>query len=432
VKFLRSLNHHLADPRHHAAVLPGGLCVLAEPVPHVPSLALGVWVRCGSRDEEPGDAGITHFIEHLVFKGSRRHSGYQLAKRMEALGGQIDAYTTKENTCFYARVFEGHRRQAIEILAELLCEAAFEPESIEREVQVVAEEIQSYEDNPEELIHDLASEVLFDSHPLGTPILGRLESLRGLSARRVRRFHRERYVAPQVIVAAAGCVEFPRLVAEVQKSFRFPRREAPNGRIPLPRFRQRVAHVERDLSQVSVCLVRRGPSYHDPSRHAKYLLNTILGAGGSSRLYQCIREEEALAYAVYSFMDSYRDTGAFGVYLGVNPDQTARALRLVCRELRRVKRDGVRAWELEAAKAQVFAGLFLSYESMYERIARLAHNQEYYGRQVPLAQVVDAIEQVTLEDVQRAAEDLLDPARFSLVTLGPAGSPRVGVEELDF
>lgn len=432
MKFLRKLNHSLEDPPVHQAILPGGLALIAEPVPQVHSLALGVYVRVGSRDERSDQAGLTHFIEHLVFKGSRRRSGYQLAKRMEAIGGQVDAYTTKENTCFYARVFDGHRSEAVSILAELLCEAAFEPEMVEREIGVVEEEIQSYEDSPEELIHDLASEVLFAGHPLGTPILGRRETLRRFRARTVRAFHRERYTAPVVTIAVAGRFDFDRMAEEVRRSFRFPARPAPDGSVPLPPFRPAVRHEERDLSQSSVCLLRRGPSNRDRRRHAVYVLNTILGAGASSRLYQSIREDAGLAYSVYSFADSYRDTGAFGVYLGVSPDKMDRALGLVATQLRRIRRDGVRAWELESAKAQIYTGLFLSYESMYERIARLAHNQEYYGRQVPLARVVDAIERITLDEVHAAAEELLNPARFSLVTLGPATRSRPGLEALDF
>jgi predicted Zn-dependent peptidase len=406
--------------------------VLAEHVPQIPSLALGVWVSVGSRDEEPAEAGITHMIEHLVFKGSRRHTGYQLAKRMEAIGGQVDAFTTKENTCFYARVFAGHRRPAVEILSELLCEAAFEAEVVRREVAVVEEEIQGYEDSPEEQIHDLAAEVLFRGHPLGTPILGRRESLRRLSARRVRRYHRDRYTGSHVLVAAAGRVDFPRLLEEVERCFRLPPGEERLRDGRLPRFRRREQHVEKDVSQVSVCLVRRGPSYRDRNRHAQYLLNTILGAGASSRLFQAIREDEGLAYTVYSFLDSFRDTGVFGVYLGVSPERVHRALRLVCRELARLKRDGIRRWELESAKAQIFTGVFLSYESMYERIARLAHNQQYHGGQVPLEEVVRAIDGIDREAVQAAAEELLDPDAFSLVTLGPAGCPRPDLSALSF
>lgn len=430
--FLRQLNHHFEEPKLQQAELPGGLLLLAEPVRQVPSLALGVWVRVGSRDEDSTQSGLTHFIEHLVFKGSRRHTGYQLAKRMEAIGGQVDAYTTKEMTCFYARVFDGHRRQAVEILAELLSQPAFVGSHIRSEVGVVEEEIQSYEDNPEELIHDLAAEVLWGSHPLGVPILGRRETLRAFSSRCVREFYRTRYTASNVVVAAAGRIDFSQFRDEVAQAFRMPPGPAVNGSKPLPHVRPKARHEEREISQASLCLMRRGPSYKDRNRHAVNVLNTILGAGASSRLYQAIREDEGLAYSVYSFVDSFRDTGMFGIYLGVSPDRMERALRLVCRELRRIRRQGARAWELESAKAQIFTSLFLSYESMYERIGRLAHNQIYYGGQVPAGEVVAAIDRITLGDVQEAAESLLDPSKYSLVTVGPGKRTRPGLEDLDF
>jgi predicted Zn-dependent peptidase len=432
VRSLRELSRRFAEPEVRSALLPGGILVLAEEVAEVPSLALGAWVRVGSRDEDPEQAGVTHFIEHLVFKGSRRHNGYELAKRMEAIGGQVDAYTTKESTCFYARVFAGYRRRAVEMLAEVLCEPAFDAEDVRREVGVVAEEIQGYEDSPEELIHDLAAEELFHRHPLGTPILGRRETLARLGVRSVRRFYRDRYTAPEVVVAAAGRFDFDLLVEDVARTFRLPRRRTPVTVPRMPRFRARERHEEKDLAQASLCLLRRGPSYRDRDRHAIFVLNTILGSGASSRLYQSIREDEGLAYSVYSFLDSFRDTGAFGVYLGVGADRLGEALRLVCRELRRIRERGVHVWELESARAQIFTGLFLSYESMYERVARLAHNELYYGGQVPLAEVVGAVERITLEDVHRVARELLDPSRFCLVTLAPAGTKRPGLAALDF
>lgn len=432
MRALSDLIGRFEEPEVRSVRLPGGLLVLAEEVAEVPSLALGAWVRVGSRDEDPAQAGITHFIEHLVFKGTRHHSGYQLAKRMEAIGGQVEAYTTKESTCFYARVFAGYRRRAVEILAELLCEPTFDAGDVRREVGVIEEEIQGYEDTPEEFIHDLAAAELFHAHPLGAPILGRRETLRRLGSRSVRRFYRDRYTAPEVVIAAAGRLDFDRLVEDVVRVIRLPREGTAPPPPRVPRVRPRERHEDKDLAQASLCLLRRGPSYRDRDRHAVFVLNTILGAGASSRLYQSIREDEGLAYSVYSFMDSFRDTGTFGVYLGVGAERLGEALRLVCRELRRVRERGVHAWELESARAQIFTGLFLSYESMYERVARLAHNEMYHGRQIPLAEVVGAVERITLEDVHRVAQDLLDPRRFCLVTLAPAGTKRPGLRDLSF
>ena len=432
MKFLREVRHAIVEPTIHRELLPGGVLLLAEPVEAVPSLALGFWFRSGSRHEAAGESGLAHFIEHMVFKGSRRHSAYQLAQKMEALGGQIDAFTTKETTCYYARVFEGHHRQTIEILAELVGEPRFDPEMVERERQVVEEEIQSYEDNPEEKVQDLAAELLYGAtHPLGRPILGTEETLGEIGARSLRRFHRAHYTRPNLIVTAAGKFDLARLRAELIEKIKLPSTKAPVLRARLTPTRPSERHEERDLQQASLCLVRRGPSARDADRHTHAVLNTILGAGMSSRLFQKIREDEGLAYSVYSFSDPFRDTGIFGVILGCHPSKLERAFSLVCRELARIKRSGIKRWELESARAQLLTGLFLSYESMYDRISRLAHNELHFGRQLPIQDGVDGIAEVDEAEVLKAAQELLDPSSFSLVTLGPAGA-RPKLAGLDF
>lgn len=433
MKFLREIRHATIESKLHREVLPGGALLLAEPVETIPSLALGLWFRSGSRHESAPEAGLAHFIEHMVFKGSRRHSAYQLAQRMEALGGQIDAFTTKETTCYYARVFEGHQRQALDVLAELVGEPRFDPEMVDRERQVIEEEIQSYEDNPEEKVQDLAAELLFGPrHPLGRPILGTEQSLATVSSRALRRFHRAHYSQPNLIVTVAGRFDLPRLREDLASRLRLPRAASPaqRTRARLPRPSER--HEERELQQSTLCLVRTGPSARDANRHAHAVLNTILGAGMSSRLFQKIREDEGLAYSVYSFGDSYRDTGMFGVLLGCQPAKLGRAFRLVGKELQKIKRGGIKRWELESARAQLLTGLFLSYESMYERINRLAHDELYFDRQIPIAETVAGIASVGAEEVRIAAEELLRPEAFSLVTLGPAIKKGPRLSDLDF
>lgn len=432
VKFLRTAGTTLEEPVVHRERLRGGTLLLAERVESVPSLALGAWIRVGSRHERAGEQGLAHFIEHMVFKGTRRHSAFQLAKRMEAIGGSVDAFTTKETTCFYARVFEGHHEPAFDILSELLTEANFDAKLVDRERQVVEEEIQSYEDNPEEKIQDLASELVYGTHPLGHPILGTSESLAEIGARRLRRFHRRHYTRPNLIVTAAGKFDLDKLRREIEARFPLGRNgervatRAPRAKPPA------VRHEERDLQQSSLCLVRQAPSARSESRHAHLVLNTILGAGMSSRLFQRIREDEGLAYSIYSFLDHYRDAGMFGVYLGCQPGKLARTFRLVCRELRRLRERPVLRWELESAKAQLLTGLFLSQESMYERINRLAYNELYYDRQVALGDSVQALERITAADVSGAAEELLRTEAFSIVSLGPGGAARPTRAELQF
>lgn len=430
MKFLRQVGP-IEEPVVLRRELPGGLTILAEPADHVSSLALGVWVKSGSRHEPGEQAGVAHLVEHMVFKGTRRHTAYQIAKRIESLGGQIDAFTTKETTCYHGRVFAGQRAETVRLLGEILCQSSFRREELDKERQVVVEEIHSYDDNPEEYVFDLATEEVWRGHPLGNSILGRTETLRRMGSRQVRGFHHAHYTRPNILVTAAGKLDFDRLCEEVQESFPLATHRAPNGNPKLPRFRPSVRHLEKETAQTSLCLMRRGPSSRDPRRHAEFVLHTILGVGLSSRLFQRIREDEGLAYTVYSFMEHLEDTGLFGVFLGVDPANTTKAFRMVCRELRRVREQGVRKWELESAKAQILTSLFLSYESMFERMSQLASNEMYYGKQVPLRRLVDDVLNVSLDDVRAAAERLLDARKYSLVTLGPAGR-KPELADIDF
>ncbi len=431
-RFLREAQATLDDPPYQRELLPGGALLLAEPVSSVPSLALGIWVRSGSVAESADEAGLAHFIEHLVFKGTRRHSAYRLAQQMEAIGGQVDAFTTKETTCFYARVFEGHHDEAVRLLTELVAQPAFAADQLERERDVIEEEIQSYDDTPEERLQDVAAELVFRGHPLGHPILGTVESLREVRVSDVKRFHRRHYTAHNLIVTAAGRFDLPTLRDSLTRGLRLPRTAAPATRRTPKERPPSERHEERDLQQASLCLVRRAASARAPERHAEAIFNTILGAGMSSRLFQRIREAEGLAYSVYSFHDTYRSTGMFGVYLGCQPNKLRRAFTLVQREFTRIRDGGIRRWELESARAQLLMNLFLSYESMYERINRLAYNELHHGGQVPLARAVAEISDVTAEQVAVAARALLDPAHFSLATVGPAGHARPRLADLDF
>lgn len=451
-------------------ILPGGMRFLSERVDNVPSLALGIWVCAGSLHDGPEHAGIAHMLEHVVFKGTRRLSSLQIAKKIESLGGQVDAFTTKETTCYHARVFEGNLRETVKMLGEILSGAAFRADQIARERQVVIEEILGYDDSPEELAFDLASELIWQGHPLGSSILGTQATVNKMGARDLRAFHREHYVLSNVVVTAAGRFDADRLEHDLLRYLRLPEAEAgrngtrprlgragasrsfnpsaarangrsaartharPSGRpaVRMSPYRQRVRHLDRDISQTSICLMRRAASAHDRRRHAQAVLHTILGAGVSSRLFQRIREEDALAYTVYTYLDTLLDSGLFSIYLSVDPGQTRRSLRQVGRELRRVRRHGVKKWEVESAKAQILTGVFLSYESMYERMSRLAMDEIYYGRDVPMAEVIRSVDAVTIDQVNEEAQRLLDPSKYSLVTIGPKGHERPELSDIDF
>lgn len=428
MRFIRKLDRVRPIEKVSKTVLPSGLTLLVEEVPQVHSLSIGVWVRTGSRDEPADLGGISHFIEHMVFKGTRRRTALQIAKRMEAIGGHLDAFTTREHTCYYARVFEEHLSVAMEILGDLLCSPAFEREMIDRERRVVYEEIETYENNPEEQAHDLIAEQVWPNHPLGRSILGTRESIARFGTRNLRRYHREHYAAPNIVVAASGHVSPDKVRELAERHLRLPSKCNLDGSQPLSRPRSRAVRVGRDVTQASICLAGRGPSYHDEKRHALAIVNMILGAGLSSRLYQRIREEEGLAYSVYSFFDVLRDTGLFGLFLGVAPENTLRSLELASKEIRKLKKNGVRRWELESAKAQLLMSQFLTYESTYDRMSRIALSEICYGRQASMEQVIARIHKIDRDEVQSMIERYLQPQRYSIVTLGPPGMdyPRKG------
>ena len=428
MRFIRNLDRVRPIENVRKTVLPSGLTVLVEEVPQVRSLTVGVWILTGSQDEPAEDCGISHFIEHMVFKGTHRQSALQIAKRTEAIGGQLDAFTSREHTCFYARVFEEHLEIAAEILGDLVSRPVFEREMIGRERGVIIEEIESYENNPEEQAHDLIAETVWQNHPLGRPILGTREAIATFGTRDLKRYHREHYTPSNVLVAASGAVTLERMAELAGKYLDLPSGPSPNGSFPLPRFRSRTVKFEKKVTQVSLALAGRGPSYFDDARHPLAIVNMVLGAGLSSRLFQRIREEEGLAYTIYSFLDVLRDTGLFGVYIGVAPENARRCLDLTCREIRRLKKTGIRRWELDSAKAQLLMNHFLAYESTYERMNRIAQYEICYGKQAPLDHIVARIQGIGQDEVQEAIERFLQAHRFSVVTVGPAGGddPKAG------
>ncbi len=432
MRFIPNLDSVRPIENVRKVVLPSGLRIVAEQVPQVRSITVGAWVLTGSRDEPDELAGISHFIEHMLFKGTRRRSALAIAKQTEAIGGHLDAFTARENSCYYARVFEEHLSKALGILGDILCAPLFAREEIIRERRVVYEEIESYENNPEEMAHDLITELVWPGHPLGQPILGRRETLEGIGTRKIAAYHREHYTAENVVIAASGNLDFDRFVEQVRRYVPLAADPAPNGRIPLSRFHPRTRRCEREITQASLVLAGRGPSYHGADRFALSVLNMILGAGISSRLFRKIREDEGLAYTVYSFLDHMRDTGLFGIYLGVAPENTKRALSLACREIRKLKRDGVRPWEMESAKAQLLMSHFLGFESTYERMNRIALSEICYGRQAPLDHLVAKVQEITIDEVQEAIDRYLQPERFCLLTLGPKTGEYPGSGDWDF
>jgi predicted Zn-dependent peptidase len=404
-------------------VLPSGIVVVAEPVDHVRSFAVGVWVNRGARDEEKLDAGISHFIEHMLFRGTARRAASQIASSLESLGGHLDAFTEREITCYYARAMDEHLEPALDVLSDIVCNSVFDPGQLEREKRVVAEEIKNLEDTPDEVIHDTVASAVWSGHPMGDSILGKIETVSEFTRERLLSAFQERYTRSNVVISAAGRFDFNRLVELIASSFVLPDRDPQPRGDNVPPY-SRNDHVEqRPLSQQYLCLCRRSIGYENERRYDLRLLNTILGEGMSSRLFQRVREQAGLAYSVYSYTELYGRTGLFCVFMGVGADKAASCLDVVRSELAALARDGVSQDELDSAKAQLKGGLSLSLESMSARMSRIARSEIYYHRELPLDEIIHRIDRCTVESVTEIAGRIgLGDDDLSLVALGPVSA----------
>ena len=402
-------------------VLNNGVRVVAERMPATRSVTLGIWVNVGSRDEQPGEEGVSHFIEHMVFKGTRRRSAAQISREIDSLGGEMNAFTTRETTAFYVKVVDEHLRPACALLADLFYGSRFEPKEVEKEKLVVLEEIRMIQDDPEDLLHDLHIKHQLQRHPLGKPIVGEPATIKRFKRDFLLGYVARHYVPQQTVLAVAGAFEWKSLVPVLEASFGSVERKANGQRVQ--RWPAAVGSgllvQRRSLEQVHLCFGLKGVSIDHKDRYAAHVLNAALGGGVSSRLFQRIREERGLAYSIYSYLSGYSDTGMLAIYAGTSPRQAPRVVELACRELRRVRRTGLDRKELERAKNQLKGGLMLSLESTHSRMHKLAKEELYHGRHSTLQELLADIDRVSAAQVARLAQDLLDPRSLSLTVLGP-------------
>ena len=413
------LRENELDSSWERHVLPSGLTVVMENVPTVSSLAIGVWIKTGTRDETDDLAGVAHFVEHLVFKGTQARTTYEIARSLESVGGELDAFTGRDATAFYARVMEEHLGLAVDVLADLVTRPLLAPEEVEKEKKVVLEEIRSFDDNPEDLVFETFAADLWQGHPLGRPILGTEQSIAALQPERIREWFGQHYTAENMVVAVAGAFDSDELVGLLDRHFQLPRGAAPRRLDPLPPRRAGLFQTVKDLSQEQVVLGLPTVSYLDPRRFAVNVLATALGGGMSSRLFQAVRERESLAYSVFTFADFYREAGVFCSSFGSAPGETQRALDVIHAEYEKVRQVGLDPAEMDSACEQMKGGLLLGLESMSNRMSRLARSEMFLGRKVAVEELVERIESVTPEDVQTLAAELLDPERTLVAALGP-------------
>jgi predicted Zn-dependent peptidase len=412
-------------------VLSNGIRVLTRRIPHVSSVSMGVWVGVGARDESPAESGLSHFIEHMIFKGTRRRSAYQIAKEFDAIGGHTNAFTTMETTCYYAKVVDTHLETMVDILTDIFLNSVFSPDEIDRERPVIVQEIGMLEDAPEEYIHLLAGESYWGDNSLGRSILGSRENLSRFDADSIIGFFGKCYQPERIVVAAAGNVHhapFVDLIAPAFESVKASGKGFPERKTPAAT--SRVSVHEKDLEQAHICLASRGVSISDPRRYAIALMNTIFGGNMSSRLFQEIRERRGLAYSVYSFISSFVDTGMFGAYAGIDPKDVAETTALILDEISRLHRSPVDRSELENAKEFTKGGLLLSAESVDNQMVRTAQNEINFERDVPIREVVEKIDAVTTEEISELAAELLGSGDLSLTALGPIREASLGPDPL--
>jgi predicted Zn-dependent peptidase len=403
----------------NGTVLDNGIRVLTKHMPYVRSVSMGVWVDVGARDESPAENGLSHLIEHMIFKGTRRRSAYDIAKEFDAIGGHTNAFTSFETTCYHAKVMDARLASMVDILSDIFLNSVFDPTEIERERPVILQEIGMSEDSPEDYLQTLAGKAVWGDTPLGRSILGTRENVSGFTSQDVRHFFKRLYQPERILISAAGNLDHQQIVDLVREGFEkigpgngFPERSAPP-------IRSTTGIFHRDLEQEHLCINTPGIAISDPRRFAFSVLNTILGGNMSSRLFQEIREQRGLAYSVYSFASSYMDSGLFGLYAGVAPENTELALDLMVKNLDRLQTQPVGAEELADAKEFIKGNLLLAAESNDNQMVRLAQNEINFGKYIPISDVVAQIDAVTAGDVQSLASELFTDRRFSLTLLGP-------------
>jgi len=399
--------------------LPNGLRVLTETMPSVRSATVGIWADVGSAVESPERRGISHLVEHMLFKGTQRRSARQIAETMDAVGGNLNAFTDKETTCYYAKVIDRHVPLALDVLADMFVHSVFDAHELAKEQKVILEEIKMYDDSPDDLIHDIFLQTMWRGSNLGEPTIGFADTVLTLTSDDLRDHMRAHYTPNCVVVAAAGNVEHERFVESVGEQFAryegecaLPQPESPIV-TPATHLRQ------RESEQAYIVIGTRGVDVRDERRYAASLLDTILGGGMSSRLFQEIREQRGLVYSVYSFQASYRAAGLFGVYAGTSPENVQSCIDVIVEQFGRARCELVGPEELALAKEHIKGSLTLSLESTSSRMIRLGRNEFALGRNVTPEEIEGRIDGVTAEQVRQLAEELLVEENLGLCIIGP-------------
>ena len=410
------MNH---DEQYGRSTLSNGIRVITERVPHIRSASLGVWVAVGSSHEDEARRGISHCIEHMLFKGTPSRSAREIAETMDSVGGHLNAFTDKESTCYHARVVDTHMPLALDVLSDMFLRSSFDPGELAKEQQVILEEIRMYDDSPDEVSQDLFLRSAWGGSALGEPTIGFAETVSAITRASILEFMQAKYAPGSVVVTAVGDFEHAAFADACERRFGGMRGGAPHEDARAPVFRPVRVVQRKDCEQVYLIVGAEGTSAGDERRYAFSVLDTILGGGMASRLFQEIREKRGLVYSVYSTHNMYRGGGLFTVSASTRPANAAEVLALIREELARLVRDGVTAIEVERAKEHLKGGLLLSLESMSTRMLRLGRTELVAGRSIPPAEVVEKVDAVTKEHVDAIARSIFAEDRLALTVLGP-------------
>jgi predicted Zn-dependent peptidase len=410
--------------------LPNGVRLVTEGIKSVHSASIGIWVKTGSRFEKEQNHGISHFVEHMLFKGTNKRSAKKIAEELEAIGGSLNAFTAKEYTCYYAKVLAENLDVAMDVLADMYFNSLFETKEIEKEKKVIIEEIKMYEDSPDELVHDLFANVVWPNHPLGKPIIGTLESIKKIQDSDLLEYCKERYTANNTVIAIAGNIDHKNVTDQICNYFG----NMPAGTSEIetepPISGATIFMEKKDLEQLQICLGGPGLAQDDNNIYVLNVLNNVLGGGLSSRLFQEIREERGLAYSVYSYQTAYRDSGLFTVYAGTSPDNLAAVLSLIIKEILRLASEGISEEELKRSKQQLKGNLLLSLENVNNRMMRLGKTEISFDRVITIEEILNKVADVDLDAVKSLAKQLFVLDNLSFASLGPVTQKDLSLKDL--
>ncbi|HEV8524207.1 MAG TPA: pitrilysin family protein [Terriglobales bacterium] len=412
-------------------VLPNRVTILTEEMQHIRSVSIGIWVKTGSRHEEPEHNGISHFLEHMVFKGTETRTAEDIARQIDSIGGNMDAFTAKECVCFNVKVLDEHLPIALEVLSDLVLHPVFDTKDIVRERGVIMEEIKMDEDSPDYLVHEIFTQNFWKDHPLGKPILGTKDTVRRFEQPLLFDYYNRRFSPGNLIVSAAGHLDHARFAELVNQHFHH-MKPSPNGfHDTRPEVTPRIImRNKKSLEQVQICIGVPAYSISHEKRYASYVLNTLLGGGMSSRLFQNIRERQGLAYAIYSELNPYRDAGCLSVYAGTSAESAPNVVESIVSEFRSLKSEAIAPEELRRTKEQLKGSLMLSLESTTARMSNLARQEMYFDRFFSLDEIIERIEAVTADELVEIAQDIFRADNVAVTVLGNLDGLKIGREQL--